>query len=73
MYFEIVDWADIKAQSEQFAMDPGRSPQRVFKAHSSNEVAHLLADPAVGPQGSETSIASRRQNPFDANARRSQV
>ena len=42
---------DIKAQSEQFAMDPGRSPQRVFKAHSSNEVAHLLADPRSAPKG----------------------
>ena len=42
---------DIKAQSEQFAMDPGRSPQRVLKAHSSNEVAHLLADPRSAPRG----------------------
>ena len=42
---------DIKAQSEQLAMDPGRSPQRVLKAHSSNEVAHLLADPRSAPRG----------------------
>ncbi|MFY9697584.1 MAG: hypothetical protein WAK34_04545, partial [Rhodoplanes sp.] len=32
-------------------MDPGRSPQRVLKAHSSNEVAHLLADPRSAPRG----------------------
>ena len=42
---------DIKAQSEQFAMEPGRSPQRVLKAHSSNEVAHLLADSRSAPRG----------------------
>src|SRR3974377_624103 len=32
-------------------MDTGRSPQRVLKAHSSNEVAHLLADPRSAPRG----------------------
>ena len=32
-------------------MDPGRSPQRVLKAHSSNEVAHLLADPRSARRG----------------------
>ncbi len=42
---------DIKAQSEQLAMDPGRSPQPVFNAHSSNEVAYLLADPRPAPRG----------------------
>ena len=42
---------DINAQFEQLAMDPGRSPQRVLKAHSSNEVAHLLADPRSAPRG----------------------
>ena len=26
-------------------MDLGRSPQRVLKTHSSNEIAHLFADP----------------------------
>ena len=42
---------DLKAQSEQLAMDPGRSPQRVLKAHSSNEVAQFLADPRSAPRG----------------------
>ena len=32
-------------------MDPGRSPQRVLKAHSSNEVAQFLADPRSAPRG----------------------
>ena len=39
------------ARACRWRMDPGRSPQRVLKAHSSNEVAHLLADPRSAPRG----------------------
>src|SRR5271157_1530935 len=42
---------DINAQPEQLAMDPGRSPRRVLKTHSSNEIAYLFADPRPAPGG----------------------
>jgi hypothetical protein len=41
---------DLDAQFEQFDMDPGSAPERVLKAHSSDQVAHLLADPRPGPK-----------------------
>src|SRR6266849_2039549 len=36
---------DIDAELEQLAMDLGGAPRRVFKTHSSDQVAHLFADP----------------------------
>jgi hypothetical protein len=44
---------DIDAQFEQLAVDPGSTPQRVLNAHSSDQVAHLIANPwpAAAPTG----------------------
>src|ERR1700756_1906123 len=44
---------DIDAQFEQFAVDPRSAPQRVLNAHSSDQVAHLFANPwpATAPTG----------------------
>src|SRR6266567_5492748 len=36
---------DRDAEFEQFAVNPGSAPQRVLKAHSSDQVAHLSGDP----------------------------
>jgi len=36
---------DIDIQFEQLTMDPGSTPQWVFKTHSSDQIAHLFADP----------------------------
>ena len=36
---------DIDAQFEQLAVDLGSAPQRVLNTHSSDQTAHLLADP----------------------------
>jgi hypothetical protein len=36
---------NVDAELEQLAMDLGGAPQRVFKTHSSDQVAHLFADP----------------------------
>src|ERR1019366_6342753 len=36
---------NLDAELEQLTMDPGRSPERVLKAHSSDQVANLLIDP----------------------------
>src|SRR3984893_11445279 len=36
---------DIDAQFEQLAVDPGSTPQWVFKTHSSDQIAHPFADP----------------------------
>src|ERR1017187_11025117 len=35
----------LDAELEQLTMDPGRSPERVLKAHSSDQVTNLLIDP----------------------------
>src|SRR5260370_35877107 len=40
---------DLDAQFEQLPMDLGSAPQRVLKTHSSNQVAHLFADPRSAP------------------------
>src|ERR1700693_2386253 len=36
---------NLDAELEQLTMDPGRSPERVLKAHSSDQVTNLLIDP----------------------------
>src|SRR5262245_53642767 len=36
---------DIDAQFEQLAVDPRSAPQRILNTHSSDQVAHLLANP----------------------------
>jgi len=36
---------DLDAELEQLTMDLGGAPQWVLKAHSSDQVAHLLGDP----------------------------
>jgi hypothetical protein len=36
---------DIDAQFEQFTVDLGSAPQRVLNTHSSDQIAHLFADP----------------------------
>src|SRR5713101_6424046 len=36
---------DVDAKFEQLAMDLGSAPERVLKTHSSDQVAHLFADP----------------------------
>src|ERR1700730_8000603 len=36
---------DIDGQFEQFAVDLGSAPQRVLNTHSSDQIAHLFADP----------------------------
>jgi hypothetical protein len=36
---------DIDAQLEQFTVDLGSAPQRVLNTHSSDQIAHLFADP----------------------------
>jgi hypothetical protein len=54
-------------------MDLGNAPQRVLKTHSSDEIAHLFADLRSAPRTDGISIASRRQNPFDANAQQSRA
>ena|SRR6516225_9788971 len=36
---------DLDGELEQLAMDLGGAPQWVLKAHSSDQVAHLLGDP----------------------------
>ena len=46
----IVGLGHLDAQFEQLAMDPGSTPQRVLKAHSSNEVAHLFVNPRSAPK-----------------------
>src|SRR5262249_40040430 len=40
---------DRDAEFEQFAVNPGRAPQRVLKTHSSDQVAHLFGDPRPAP------------------------
>ena len=40
---------DLDAELEQLAMDLGGAPQRVLKAHSSDQVAHLFGDPRPAP------------------------
>src|SRR6266540_3945889 len=40
---------DLDAQFEQFAMDPRSAPERVLQAHSSDQIAHLFADPRSAP------------------------
>jgi SRSO17 transposase len=40
----------LDAQFEQLAMDPGSTPQRVLKAHSSNKVAELFVNPRTAPK-----------------------
>src|SRR5436309_14133304 len=35
---------DRKAKHQEFAMDPGRAPQRVFLAHPLDEVTHATID-----------------------------
>ena len=63
---------DIDAELEQLAMDLWSAPQRILKTHSSDQVAHLFADPRSTTEWT-TSIASKRQTPFDANARQSRA
>jgi hypothetical protein len=63
---------DRDAELEQLTMDLRGAPQWILKAHSSDQLAHLLGDP-VGHRANEISIASKRQNPCDANARRSRA
>src|SRR6266853_5337468 len=41
---------DLDAELEQLAMDLGSAPQRVLKAHSSDEIAHLFADLRSAPE-----------------------
>src|SRR5258708_18334095 len=41
---------DLDAELEQLAMDLGSAPQRVLKTHSSDEIAHLFADPRSAPE-----------------------
>ena len=41
---------DIDADLEQLAMDLGGAPERVLKAHSSDQVAHLFANPRSAPE-----------------------
>jgi hypothetical protein len=43
-------WGYLDAQFEQLAMDLGSAPERVLKAHSSDQVAHLFADPRSAPE-----------------------
>jgi hypothetical protein len=40
---------DLDAEFEQLAMDLGGAPERVLKAHSSDQVAHLFGDPWSAP------------------------
>jgi hypothetical protein len=47
---EFVEDARLDAQFEQLAMDLGSAPERVLKAHSSDKVGHLLADPRTAPE-----------------------
>jgi hypothetical protein len=42
---------NIDIQFEQLTMDPGSTPQWVFKTHSSDQLAHLFADPWWPPRG----------------------
>ena len=41
---------DLDAELEQLAMDLGSAPQRVLKAHSSDEITHLFADLRSAPE-----------------------
>src|ERR1700730_8678817 len=41
---------NLDAQFEQLTMDPGSAPERVLKAHSSDQIAHLLVDPRSTPE-----------------------
>src|SRR5262245_51999776 len=52
---------DRDAKFEQFAVDPGRAPQRVLKTHSSDQVAHLSRDPrsATGRAGFPSPVAGK--------------
>src|SRR5713226_8000755 len=43
---------DLDAELEQLAMDLGSAPERVLKTHSSDQVAHLFADPRSTPERS---------------------
>jgi hypothetical protein len=43
---------DLYAELEQLAMDLGSAPERVLKTHSSDQVAHLFADPRSTPKRS---------------------
>ena len=36
---------DFEPQHQQFAMDPGRTPERILFAHPSDEIAQLAIDP----------------------------
>src|ERR1035438_957569 len=41
---------NLDAELEQLTMNPRRSPERVLKAHSSNQVANLLIDPRLATE-----------------------
>jgi hypothetical protein len=43
--------SDLDAELEQLAMDLGGAPQPVLQTHSSDQVAHLLADPRSTTEG----------------------
>src|SRR5580704_9402062 len=47
---------NLDAELEQLTMDPGRSPERVLKAHSSDQIANLLIDPR--PAAARTGLPS---------------
>ncbi len=35
---------DVKPEFKQFAMDAGRSPERIFAAHSTDQFSHIFGD-----------------------------
>jgi hypothetical protein len=45
MYFRYRRLGNLDAELEQLTVDPGRSPERVLKAHSSDQVASLFINP----------------------------
>src|ERR1700730_12899554 len=55
---------DLDAELEQLAMDLWSTPERVLKTHSSDQVAHLFADPRSTPKraGLPSPISGKTQS-----------
>src|SRR6516165_8275218 len=62
---------DLDAEFEQLAMDLGERPTTASQNSFFGSDRARLCRSAVGRSTNATSIASKRQNPFGANARRS--
>ena len=51
---------DIDPEFEQFAMNAGRSPQRICAANFSDQIPHVFGYARVSPDGDGTSTTTKR-------------